>query len=392
MFRVLMCSLILLLLAQHSLPKAIIADHQCTEIESIPIAAIQAAKETLHIGYGHTSHGSQITSGMSGLVEFMNSKGYPHDLFAWNHSGSNGALHLYEGDGYGDGDLDHDAGYYPNWVDETRAYLGEPTPEGRGNEHPEINVIMWSWCGQLSWYSSDDVQSKYLDEMARLESDYPDVIFVYMTGHADGSGLEGTLHKNNQQIRQFCVANDKVLFDFYDIECYDPDGNYYGDKHVSDDCSYDGGNWAQEWQNSHDKGVDWYECGSAHSQPLNANQKAYAIWWMWARLAGWDGDSGETAVSKNAALKPARLFKLYENAPNPFNHATTIRFELWQQSVIDLIVYNAAGKIVYATPPCIMSAGEHILHVDLRSRPSGMYYYRLSVDGQGAVGRMVLLR
>jgi len=36
--------------------------------------------------------------------------------------------------------------------------------------------------------------------------------------------------------------------------------------------------------------VDWYRCGSAHSQPLNANRKAYAAWWLWARLAGWNGE------------------------------------------------------------------------------------------------------
>ncbi len=59
----------------------------------------------------------------------------------------------------------------------------------------------------------------------------------------------------------------------------DSDGNGSPDK-----------NWATEWQNSHSRGVDWYTCGSAHSEPVNANQKAYAAWWLWARLAGWDGN------------------------------------------------------------------------------------------------------
>jgi len=31
--------------------------------------------------------------------------------------------------------------------------------------------------------------------------------------------------------------------------------------------------------------VDWYSCGAAHSQPLNANQKAYAAWSLWCKLA-----------------------------------------------------------------------------------------------------------
>jgi len=125
--------------------------------------------------------------------------------------------------------------------------------------------------------------------MSGLEVDYLDVRFVYMTGHTDGSGLTGNLHVRNQQIRDYCEANDKILYDFEDIESYDPDGTYFGDRNVTDSCAYDGGNWAIEWQNSHTQGVDWYDCDSAHSEPLNANLKAYAAWWLWARLAGWDG-------------------------------------------------------------------------------------------------------
>lgn len=48
--------------------------------------------------------------------------------------------------------------------------------------------------------------------------------------------------------------------------------------------------WAKDQQVSHEEGMDWYACSSAHSQPLNANRRAYAAWWLWARLAGWDGD------------------------------------------------------------------------------------------------------
>lgn len=279
-----------------------IVDHSCTNIYQIPVSAIESAKQQLHIGYGFTSHGSQITSGMTCLVEFMNTKDYPYNLFAWNSSGTNNALFLYPGDGYGYGDLDHDAGYYPDWVNETREFLGEPNELGRGGNNPEFNVIMWAWCGQLSWYSHDDVFNYYLDEMNQLESDYHGITFVYMTGHSDGSGLEGQLHQNNQAIRNYCISNDKVLFDFYDIECYDPDGNYFGDRYVDDACNYDGGNWATEWQNSHQQGVDWFNCDAAHTQPLNGNLKAYAIWWLWARLAGWAGpvtDSTAPSVPQN---------------------------------------------------------------------------------------------
>jgi len=132
--------------------------------------------------------------------------------------------------------------------------------------------------------------------MEGLENDYPDVKFVYMTGHLDGTGLTGNLHLRNEQIRNFCTNNNKVLYDFAEIESYNPDGANFGNKKANDACDYDSNgdgtldsNWAVEWQNSHTPGIDWYNCSSAHSQPLNANQKAYAAWWLWARLAGWNG-------------------------------------------------------------------------------------------------------
>ncbi|MGB2819445.1 MAG: dockerin type I domain-containing protein, partial [Phycisphaerae bacterium] len=111
-------------------------------------------------------------------------------------------------------------------------------------------------------------------------------------GHLDGTGLTGNLHLRNEQIRDYCIANDKILYDFADIESYDPDGSYYGGKLANDGCYYDSDNngsldrnWAIDWQNTHVQGVDWYNCPAAHTQPLNANFKAYAAWAMWAEIA-----------------------------------------------------------------------------------------------------------
>jgi hypothetical protein len=128
--------------------------------------------------------------------------------------------------------------------------------------------------------------------MSELENDYPGVIFVYMTGHLDGTGESGNLHQRNEQIRQYCIDNNKVLYDFADIESYDPDGNYYLDKLANDNCDYDSDNngtrdtnWAIQWQNSHTEGIDWYSCSCAHSQSLNGNLKAYAAWYLFAHIS-----------------------------------------------------------------------------------------------------------
>ena len=255
--------------------ESMIIDHQHTNLEYVPLEWINKAKTDLHIAYGHTSHGSQITTGMAGLVDFANA---PHggSTYAWNSGGTGGALDLRDTPFSGASDLGNPD--RTSWASATRTYL---------NAHSDVNVIMWSWCGQADG-SEEDIET-YLDLMSELEEDYPDVRFVYMTGHTNGTGLTGNLHLRNQQIRDYCEAHNKILFDFEDIESYDPDGKYFGDKNVTDSCGYSGGNWAIEWQDSHTEGVDWYDCSSAHSEPLNANLKAYAAWWLFARLAGWDG-------------------------------------------------------------------------------------------------------
>lgn len=270
-----------------SLNHPLIADHNYGNLGlllSIPQAAILRAKQNLHIAYGHTSHGSQVTSGMSGLVSFMNAKGYENNLYSWNNGGIDNALDLH------DYAMAGDCGYYPQWVNNTRAYLENPS-------NSDVNVIIWSWCGQVSSSSENSIISNYLAPMTQLEIDYPQITFVYMTGHLDGGGLNGNLHLRNEQIREYCRTNNKVLYDFADIEQYDSSGNYFGDKIPNDNCDYDSNNdgirdsnWALNWQAAHDEDNDWFNSSAAHSQPLNANQKAYAAWWLWARIAGWNGN------------------------------------------------------------------------------------------------------
>jgi hypothetical protein len=268
----------LVTLPQSSLVAPIIADHTTISWimeDLISDEDINQTKDTLHIAYGHTSHGSQITTGMLGLPAFKEGNGCAEDLYDWNEGGTNSALDL--DDYFVSGDLGHNGD--TTWADNTLPYLDN-------SANSDVNVVMWSWCGGASDNTEAGINT-YLNAMDTLETDYPDVYFVYMTGHSDGTGEEGNCHIRNQQIRDYCITNNKILFDFYDIECHNPDGDYFGDKAVTDNCDYDDdgdgsreSNWALEWQNSHTENEDWYSCSSAHSQPLNANMKAYAAWWL----------------------------------------------------------------------------------------------------------------
>lgn len=47
--------------------ETIIANHEAAKLSIIPDEWIDSAKVKLHIAYGHTSHGSQLITGMEGL-------------------------------------------------------------------------------------------------------------------------------------------------------------------------------------------------------------------------------------------------------------------------------------------------------------------------------------
>lgn len=294
----------------------LIVDHTCTDITRLPAAAILGAKALLHIAYGHTSHGSQLTSGMSGLIAFADRGGkglaLPKGIFAWKNGGAGETLDLH------DTAMGGDVGYYPDWVNNTRAYLND-------RQNADVNVILWSWCGQVSGkYSGNKLLTEYLEPMNQLEKEYPKVTFVYMTGHTDHAD-DANNKAANQVIRDYCRANKKVLYDFADIESHDPDGVYY--PFPTDNCDYYAartgprlGNWAQAWQNSHVVNVDWYSCASAHSEPLNANLKAYAAWWLFARLAGWSGPSSTGDLNGDGTVNLSDLAVLSQHwleSPQP---------------------------------------------------------------------------
>ncbi len=90
-------------------------------------------------------------------------------------------------------------------------------------------------------------------------------------------------------------------------------------------------------------------------------------------------------------------FRLEQNRPNPFNPTTTIAFELPARGEAELAVYNAAGRRVPRPEPGLLEAGRHTAtwngkNADGETVASGIYFFRLTRDGESMNRKAVLLK
>jgi hypothetical protein len=162
----------------------LVVDHNAVhDFDDIPVLWLDAAKQlTLH--YAHTSHGSQIISGALAMESANTSYGV-----AVRESGTEGlppvedpaVLRIYDGNPpatYITPDLYWDS---VSGMNATRGVAATV----------DYNFSMWSWCGQQS-YNDTDTVNRYLANLNQLESEYPSMRFILMTGHTDGTDTPTT--------------------------------------------------------------------------------------------------------------------------------------------------------------------------------------------------------
>jgi predicted acyl esterase len=98
-----------------------------------------------------------------------------------------------------------------------------------------------------------------------------------------------------------------------------------------------------------------------------------------------------TSVPTPLASVPAAV-TLHPNFPNPFNPATTIRFDLAAAQQVRLDVFSMSGQQVATLVDGFMPAGTHTIPFNARNLASGVYVCRLLTQGGSSQRSMVLLR
>jgi hypothetical protein len=114
----------------------------------------------------------------------------------------------------------------------------------------------------------------------------------------------------------------------------------------------------------------------------------------WRRPHCWgilEVEGGPSAIEDELADVP-KVFKLYENYPNPFNPVTKIKYDLPKKSMVKLKVYDILGREVATLVNTVKAAGSYSVDFNASSLATGIYVYRITTDNYTATKKMMLLK
>lgn len=89
---------------------------------------------------------------------------------------------------------------------------------------------------------------------------------------------------------------------------------------------------------------------------------------------------------------PVTDYLLYHNYPNPFNPTTTIRYEIPQDGVVTIKIYDVLGQEVETIVNEFKKANRYEVEFNSFGLASGVYVYRMKVNDFIESKKMVLLR
>lgn len=97
-----------------------------------------------------------------------------------------------------------------------------------------------------------------------------------------------------------------------------------------------------------------------------------------------------TGITSNSELPTSYI--LNQNYPNPFNPSTKISYDIPVNGFVTLKVFDVLGKEVSTLVNENKTAGKYIIDFDASNLSSGIYFYRITVNGFTDIKKMILVR
>jgi hypothetical protein len=90
-------------------------------------------------------------------------------------------------------------------------------------------------------------------------------------------------------------------------------------------------------------------------------------------------------------LSVTESFILNQNYPNPFNPTTTISYTLKEPAIVNLTIYNLAGRELATLVNEYQQANVYSISIDAAGFSSGIYIYQLQLDNKISVAKKMIL-
>lgn len=88
-------------------------------------------------------------------------------------------------------------------------------------------------------------------------------------------------------------------------------------------------------------------------------------------------------LAGDVIVEPPRNFAISQNYPNPSNPKSKIDFEIPMEGKVKIKLYNILGEEVYQILDEVKQAGYYTAEFDGSNLASGVYFYRITADGNG---------
>jgi hypothetical protein len=181
-------------------------------------------------------------------------------------------------------------------------------------------------------------------------SGYATEVF-FTTGPVDGGGNTGESgyqrFLKHEYMRSYVTATtDGILFDYADIL------NWSNDNELNTTTWTDYGGTLQTFPSIHsDNMLDLdgtYTEDGDHIGQRGALRLAKALWWMLARIAGWDGSPQVVDDIETSDVHVSSNNVVISISPNPvINSTAKIRFSADCADITELAIYDAQGRTLH---------------------------------------------
>jgi hypothetical protein len=150
-------------------------------------------------------------------------------------------------------------------------------------------------------------------------------------------------------------------------------------------ASYAAGNYTFTGKVGIHPNTAWDESGFPFVKSGSGERGTFIPWVPAGFENPFEGDFTTTEITAND-------FTLLSAYPNPFNPSTTINYRLSDMNVVNLAVYDVAGRKITELVNGWRDAGTHEVTFDASTLTSGVYVYQLTAGEFTASGKMVLMK